>query len=130
MNLDLIRDHSDDPTLFDFVRMALDYDPASGGLYWVYDWGGAEALQPAGSVGKRRYTNKPKFRIKIDSKEMLVSQLVMFWMTGKWIRNVVHLDDNPFNVAWKNLVVGLPASEIKELRKLENRGVNQGVKAG
>ena len=61
---------------------------------------------------------------------MLVSQLVMFWMTGKWIRNVVHLDSNPFNVAWKNLVVGLPASEIKELRKLENRGVNQGEKAG
>ena len=124
--VDLLRDFSDDPTMFDFVRMALDYYPADGGLFWVYDWGGAEALQPAGSVGKSRHTNAPKFRIKIDGEEMLVSQLVMFWMTGKWIRDVIHLDNDPFNVAWRNLVVGIPASEVKNLRKLANQAVKVG----
>lgn len=94
-----------DPLLLDLVRQALDYDPLTGQLIWVMDWGAGLSHTEAGRVrfwGPR----KDHYRIRvvgIDHKKYAAHQLIWFWVTGEWADLIDHKDGNPLNNRWANL---------------------------
>lgn len=99
---------SDGPELFEFAHEVLDYDPASGELSWLYDWGGGLAHSIAGSSGRRKFSKELIYRIKLDGHEFLVGKLVWFWMTGKMPSRMYFKDGDSFNVKWQNLSTDPP----------------------
>jgi len=103
-----IRTQSDDPELFDYVRQALDYDPCTGSLVWVYDMLGIDAHTEAGSTGHKAFSKATYRRIKVAGKNYLAGQIVWFWMTGKLTRRIYFRDSNTFNLIWSNLVTDPP----------------------
>lgn len=94
-----------DPLLLDLVRQALDYDPLTGQLIWVMDWGAGLSHTEAGSIrtlrsGKHRY----KIRVVgIDHKHYSAHQLIWFWVTGEWADLIDHRDGDSLNNRWLNL---------------------------
>jgi hypothetical protein len=121
---------SDGPELFEFAHEVLDYDPVTGDLSWLYDWGGALAHSKAGSAGRFKHSKEPVYRIKLDGHTYMVGKLVWFWMTGKMPSTIYFKDSNSFNVAWLNLSTERAEVASKTLHKSKNALVNTGEKVG
>lgn len=94
-----------DPLLLDFIRQALDYNPETGELIWVMDWGAGLSHTEAGRIRTfRRGNHDYRTRVVgIDHKRYTAHQLIWFWMTGEWAPLIDHKDGDSLNNRWTNL---------------------------
>lgn len=98
-----------------FVRTLLDYDEASGDLYWVFDWSHGKSGRVAGYV--REYQAGRVRYVGLDGRKWRAHELVWYWLTGSRER-VIPRDGNLLNTRWRNLrkASSHEASQLKGTR--------------
>jgi hypothetical protein len=98
-----------------------DYDPETG-LFYIRVRRRGSYLQIGDQVGCKQSINKHLMYLMIvfDKKRYLAHHLAWVYMTGKWPKQVDHLDGNPLNNAWDNLREVTQSQNMRNAKKAKH----------
>jgi hypothetical protein len=112
------------------VRRLFRYDPITGNLIWRWrddvpkDWNTKYAGKVAGSIWRPRNRKTSYRRVGILGWKFFAHRVIWLYMTGKWLAEIDHADQDGLNNRWANL------REATQAQNKANSGANRNNKLG